>query len=507
MNGLTDEQLNELDKGTRKSRVSFTDDEMKAHETLIDNGLKADEFLAKPWYKQLLTTNVVKESPKALIQTLIGTPAKWGASVLASPIDIARGIAGKSPMQGQISIPGLQPSKTIQAEQYDRSGKIIEGELPLYYGLAGPAEAVLGGIETATLPGMATGIISGTEKGLLSLQKSIKAGQQARKIAQEAKLLKENIDIVAPKLTPNEMTEALAQGKVVNKVKPLTKTVVQDFSNDPDVVKIAQDTKGTFVGKTSSENLNLGRQFIENTSETVVKPFLSGNKVPFHYQTFIEKMNMVHPSSSFNNNPTAFQTYNRVREEIINSVAENLKRIASKTDDYGNLADLNDVWDARKILDAKATSELKNFQFGTPEYTGVKMAVQDMRSAFKDFILDSLQYPGQMDKVNKMQEFLQVFRARGGSIPNEKTAIKLLQDQFGIQTTPEDVARMAFFRDNMDKLTSYYRAVENLAVKARAEIGTNRWTRFSKKNPTTSGVIKYGLPTVGGLEVIRQILK
>ncbi|MEY2702073.1 MAG: hypothetical protein RLY43_706, partial [Bacteroidota bacterium] len=210
------------------------------------------------------------------------------------------------------------------------------------------------------------------------------------------------------------------------------------------------------------------------------------------------------PTSSLKNDPSAFQNYGRVREEILGDVAGFLK---SKGNVDTNKIDLNDLWEARKILDNKINNELGATAFGSPQYTGIKAAATDMRREFAKFITDSLTNPGQAEDLNKFYEFMKVARSRGIDIPNEGEAIKLLRKQMGIQDIPEDVAKGAFYKYQMEQMNLMYEALENMAPKLRSEIGKTGFELWAKRNPKKAralgwagiaGASAVGVRTLGG---------
>jgi hypothetical protein len=290
----------------------------------------------------------------------------------------------------------------------------------------------------------------------------------------------ELIDLVAPKLTTKEMTEALATGRVKNVVSPKTKTVTPDFSGDPSTTRLVEATKNVInPQKTASENLDLVRNEIENVAENVVKPHLSENPVPFNFEDLRGSFELVSPSASVKGDATAFETYNRIKENFLETIYRKLKKAPGRE----AVTDFNELWDARKTVDDIIENELGAAAFESPQYVGAKAAARDFREAFSKFIVESLSSPGQMEQINRMAEFLKEFRGRGVDLVDEKQAIKLLEKEFGITRTSADEARAALFKNEMDRLSALYETSENLASKARTEQGTGAVGRFFKTKP------------------------
>ena len=54
-----------------------------------------------------MAKNFLKALPGAAVETLVGTPVKFGTSAAASVVDIPRQLVGKEPMSGTVKFPGL----------------------------------------------------------------------------------------------------------------------------------------------------------------------------------------------------------------------------------------------------------------------------------------------------------------------------------------------------------------------------------------------------------------
>jgi len=153
---------------------------------------------------------------------------------------------------------------------------------------------------------------------------------------------------------------------------------------------------------------------------------------------------------------------------------------------------LNELWNARKVLDTKIFDELGDATFGTPQYTGVKAAARDMRTAFANFITDSLTNPGQAEEVNQFYEFMKIAKGRGMVIKSEDDAIKLLRKQMGIQDIPADIAKGAFYKFQMEQMNLMYEAVENMAPKVLAQEGKSKLKMLASKYPAL-GLVGAGI--------------
>lgn len=287
-------------------------------------------------------------------------------------------------------------------------------------------------------------------------------------------------DVVAPKITPVKGSKDLVSGASKMEVPGMFSKGKVSYEENPRTQKVVDAVKDVWdtSAATVSKNFNNVQEAVEDTAENVVKPFLSQNKVPFNFQDFRDRLTLVKPSTSLKSDKAAFETYGRVREEILDDVANFIRRQG----EVEGVTDMNALWDARKILDAKINAELKG-TFGTPQYTGAKAAAADMRRAFKDFIVDSISNPGQAGTMNKFYDFLQTARSKGIDIRNEGDAIEALRKQFGINDFDEDVAKAAFYSDKMEKMNLMYEALTNMAPKALSEAGKSVPQIWMKEHP------------------------
>lgn len=339
--------------------------------------------------------------------------------------------------------------------------------------------------EEALVPGIGTlagGVLGGAGgvAGLVGKTKNVV----------EKKAFNDVVDMVAPKISGKEGDRILSSGNVSIDEPGLFSPGKANFSKDPETLRIANAVEDV-INPTGnvSRNVNLVKNKIVDVAENQVRPFLKENNVPFNFQDLRDRFSMVQPSSGLKADPHALGTYERVREEMLQDIATHLK----KSGETSNVTDMNELWDARKILDKKIENELGSVAFDSPQYFGVKAAARDMRTAFNSFITDSISNPGQAEQVNKFYDFLNVARSRGIPIKNEGEAIKLLRKQMGINDVPEDVAKGAFYKYQMEQMNLMYEALGNMVPKAKGELGKTSIDLFLKDNP----VVKAGKSLLG----------
>lgn len=325
-----------------------------------------------------------------------------------------------------------------------------------------------------------------TVKSTASTAKGVSA------VANDARDLKDTIDIVSPKITPVDSAADIAAGK--GAAPTFFGKAAIDQSETPYIQKAAQDVRGLVSKKDSMiQNVNNVHDAITHVANNVVRPFLTANKVPFNFEDLQKSLDLVKPSSSLKSDPTAFTTYGRVKNEIQQTMYDALKQNPERE----NLTDMNNLWDARKAVDTKINQELGDATFGTSQYAGVKAAARDMRNAVNTFMTNSIANPGQMEKVNAMSDFLQTARSRGMDISSEADAMKALGKQFGLSATDADAAKAAFFKSNLSKMNGMYDAISNMAPKAYAEVGKTGVSLLMKQHPVLKKLIGAGLSGVG----------
>lgn len=307
-------------------------------------------------------------------------------------------------------------------------------------------------------------------------------------------------ETIQPRMTVKEMA-----GVVTKEVgRGLNKKDIIDHSVDPQMRKSVEAVKDIIVpGATAGSNKNRILKVIAERSENVVKPFLAANKVPFNFQNLRDSFELVTPKSYLKSNPEAFATYSRVREELLSDIENHLK---NNTEGPLNSTDMNELWNARKSVDKRIEEEL-NANLGEAHYAGAKAAAQDFRNQLAAFIDKSLEFPGQMEQINSMEAFVKELRSLGMRISNEKEYMDAIRKQFGITNTTEDMARKAFFRDQMDQMSAMYHAVDNLSTNIKRDIGKTKLKQFMEEHPVKGAIIGAGASGLIGAGAYEAITK
>lgn len=293
-----------------------------------------------------------------------------------------------------------------------------------------------------------------------------------------SKDLQSAIDATSPVLNKKETISSFEKAGMTGGINSKGKSGTYTYTPTEYDKKVGEAVSGIVSAKKAPiDNLININKNIQKISEDEIKPFLAKEKVPFNFEDLRRNLELVSPDSSLKADPSALSTYSRVREELLNDIYNFIK----KNSDTANLTDFNVIWDSAKMIDKKIEQELGNTVFGTPQYTGVRASAKDMRDAFRQFISDSLGHPGQMEQLNRVNDFIKESAIRGNPIPKEN--IPALKEQFGIKQTPEDVARAEFIDNKINKLNLMYEARARVAEANFRLYGKNFIQRWIKQNP------------------------
>lgn len=422
---------------------------------------------------------------------------------LFSPVEAGTKIASQLPVIKQVvdavktnitdptsdwisNSPKLQEFMT----KYPHADEVVGNLISVLSSIAGGEKAP----EIKTAVDNAGNTIADTaSKTMDAVQTKVSDVSDARTAKQDATNTKKGINIIAPKLSPIEMDTALANGEVVN--KPASSKIgngkmTADFSENPHMQDLYNSTKGVINhdATTATENLGNVRKGIIDTSENVVKPLLEKNPVPFNFGDLRNSLDNVRPTSAIKNDPSAFENYNRIKEELLGVAEKSLRETQNAGGkSVSGMTDLNDLWTPGKAIDKYIQKQLGDTTFGSPAYTGVKAAAQDLRNGFRQFMSDSMRYPGQMESLNRMTQFIRAMPDNLRQTLNPEN-LDALREQFGIKTTPSSESLANILDQKMQKLHDMFEVRDNLATKARGEQGTTPFSRYMKAHPITKSV-------------------
>lgn len=245
-------------------------------------------------------------------------------------------------------------------------------------------------------------------------------------------------------------------------------------------------------GGSPTKNVNNLVGTISEYSNSVISPFLKSNRVSTNFDDFIRYMDGVKPSQALQSSPDSLETFNRIRNRVVQTVYNSMTASARKANDFGAMTDMNDYWHARKVIDDIIDEEMGAKVFTDPGVSTIKNAASSLRAGVADFISDTLRFPGQGELLATYRQTINGMRDNGMNITPQE--LKALARQLGLQPTGEIAAKRW---DKLMKNTSgLYKSIDMLSTKVNAEQKAGKIGQVVKDNPflvKAAKVAGYGL--------------
>lgn len=353
--------------------------------------------------------------PRATADVLLKQPARFAASAALAPIDIGRQLTGRKPISTELPFIG----KTFQAkaqEELER-GKSI----PRVLGKAA-FEVPLAGLETFGITKGAQAIGRGT-KGLISSRREQKAFQEA-------------VDIIKPKLTPKQQTQAFSAGRG-QKTGLLRRVEVTPSARDLDTAEAVQGL--VKKGKSEFENIKSLKNEIAKISDDGVRGALKKNNAIFNESQLRTRLNSAKEESEvvFAGDAALEKAYTATTNKFIEIVNKGKKNISN-------------LFESRIEFDTF------------------------MKQKFGPDILD----PTRSKDIVRTNAILDVRRSANEYIS-------------------ELLPKENVYKELLRKESLMFQAIKNIAGKA-PKIGTTALQRFGARHPALKTTAKYGGTAVGG---------
>ena len=248
------------------------------------------------------------------------------------------------------------------------------------------------------------------------------------------------------------------------------------------------------------QKLNKG---IETISSQVDRTF-DENPVNANFEDmikYIEKNNV--PSVNIQKDTTAFESYQRSSANALNTLYDTMKSSAKESGDFSGNLSVKDVRKARQKVDAQIKRELGDEVFNSPQYKGIKSAEVSVRNVINRLSEDLVRYPNQLEKLNKMNDFIAEAKSRGIEIDRNSPETMLnLERQFNLIKTPQSEA-LANKINNSNKEMSYlYEGKDNLVDKYQNTIGDNVVTKALDRVGKLVGTKNQGVQTLVSLGIL-----
>lgn len=231
-------------------------------------------------------------------------------------------------------------------------------------------------------------------------------------------------------------------------------------------------------------------QGISDVSDKVDN-FLDKNAAPANFADMRSYMETNKPSATLRKDPGASESYERATQDALDTLYTTMKKTANETGDFGANTSGSDIRNARIAIDQQITKELGENTFGTPQYRGIKAAEIDTRNLLNRMSEDMLRYPGQMEQLNKLNDFVSSAKGRGIDIDMSNPEVKQgLEKTFGLNPTGEASAQKLA---NAHKVMSHlYDARDNMIDKYQSSLGKTKLEESIDKNAALKTVYEVG---------------
>lgn len=258
----------------------------------------------------------------------------------------------------------------------------------------------------------------------------------------------------------------------------------------PTAQDIARGTVADEYIKNASDPIEKIANVNQGIKDTSIKTdeFLDKNSSPANFadmRKYIESNNK--PPLNITQDSTAFESYNRSNENALNTLYKTMKESATKSGDFGSTPPGSDIRQARIAVDQQITKELGEEVFGTPQYKGIKAAEINVRNVMNRLSEDMLRYPGQLEQLNKYNDFVSQLNAKDIKISPEYDA--QLKAKFGLKSTSTSEANAQSLADQHIKMSHLYDARDNMIDNYQKNIGKNQIQEAIARNP----IVKAGI--------------
>lgn len=320
-------------------------------------------------------------------------------------------------------------------------------------------------------------------EGLLS---KVLAGSTLNKSIQDAMPLENKatrIDALRSSLPSDANGGVTRKGLLgTSAIQPSAEDVARGTAADPYISKSTDPVK-------QIQNLNQG--IIDESKNT--DTFLDQNAAPANFEdmrNYVESNNV--PDANLQKDPGAYENYQRATQNGLDTLAKVMSDASKESGDYGPQVSAAIIRKARIDIDQQIAKELGESTFGSPQYKGIKAAELGMRNTLNRMSEDMLRYPGQLENVNKMNDFISAAKGRGIEVDMTNPQVRTqLETKFGLQATPEGEAAAQKLAAQHKKMSYLYDSRDNMIDKYQRKIGKNKIQEtIENAGPITSGLIK-----------------
>jgi len=355
-----------------------------------------------------VAANFIPSLPEAATQAILGTPARFIASVAEVPKILSTGQATNK----TYNIPFLQPFQSIQSQE---SQRMEQGMNPVKAAMLAGVNVVGSGIATAGLADSAKLGLTEAKTGLTNLSEKAIANNSTKA---ESKAIDNIQEIISPKITSKETQAIINEGRLTRGNESLL------FGKQPDIVtqsdaikqaaKIINDTIPDAAKMNDAELVTSLKNNIGEISQTL-QPEME--TTPVKPET-IQKVQDVWRT---------LKSEQQARPEFLDNKAGNMA-FQNKFENYLNqiesATNMDEVWQTRWAYDDSVPANVKNATSASPPQFQVrKIMWQENRAIPNSAINDTANGLGQTSQ-KAFSDMSHMYEAKENILSKAKIDVK-----------------------------------------------------------------------------------
>lgn len=359
--------------------------------------------------------------PGAAAETVLKTPARFIASAVLSPVDIARTGYGAATGQNIQPIDAELPfvGKTFQRAGAERVAQVQDkarrgeqlGVGDYASALSSFVEVPMAGLETAIL-------LKSVPKVVKQVKETAKVLPGTRRLFSDnriAKQIEDAVEMTSPALNKKGKIEAFAQaGRPGGVAKTKLGSPVRTPNKED--IEVAKAALPHLEGKNAVKSVqNLNNEIAKFSDETV-RPYLQANPRAYNPRTLAAHLNKIDPPDWIKADATAERTYRLVKDRMLQAAQE-------------NPGTMEGLWDSRKSFDQIVKRQFGDAVFDINKRAYVNQAIRDMRQAVNDFIVNQTgdsQFSESMRYLSRLYRAVDNIAEKNYQLVNAPSKVKKL---------------------------------------------------------------------------------
>lgn len=329
--------------------------------------------------------------------------------------------------------------------------------------------------------GALTGGISGGIKKYIENKSPFKTGEEA-------------FDAIKPKLTTKEVTE-----KAKNNLISFDKKGNYIEKPSPEELRLSNIAKDIFSPKQSTgQKIGKVQEMIGDISENEVAPLLKNSTFNGSLDDVYTYIDQIQPTKQFAKqlNPTAYKSFNVVKNDAKDSIANALKKEMAKNPEVNfNEA----LWRSRQKIDDIIEDMFGASAFDDPLKNAAREASVKARNAIQNFLVDSVS-GRDMTLMAKARNIANETLKKGIKLPEGATTETIVDDIYrslgGTTEIVDEVSKE--FATKMKFLSDLYSIKDNFLAPRLGKEDFSALQRLFKKYPKSTKAAKYTGAVAGG---------